>query len=174
MANRGILVRGGLTIGDAFFSGSTMFGPAMIRAYELESRVAIYPRVVVDPAVVEALKREPLLKKDTHQLSDEAAELRQLIRRDTDGVWFVDFLHAALGEVDEPDLYGRLLDKHKESVERALRRRSTLDDVTVKVLWSAHYHNQVLDRLIAEGGDGDAIDRHRITIPAALLGALPT
>jgi hypothetical protein len=173
MANRGTFLRGGLTIGDAYYSETTMFGPAMIHAYELESRVAVYPRVVVDPAVVEALKREPLLKMDTHQISDEVAELLQLLRRDADGVWFVDFLHAALEEVDEPSLYGRLLDKHKKSVEQALRTRKKLDDVAIKVLWAARYHNQVLDRFVADGGNPDVIGKHRVSIPPTLLGDLP-
>lgn len=173
MANRGVLVRGGLTLGDAYFSGSTMFGPAMVRAYELESRVAIYPRVVIDPSVIEALKREPLLKKDTNRVADEVADIMELIRRDADGVWFIDFLHAALEEVDEPKLYGQLLDRHKSAVELALGRCKRLDDVAVKVLWSANYHNEVLDRLIAEGGDRSLIEGHRVTIPAALLGPLP-
>jgi class 3 adenylate cyclase len=170
MANRGTLLRGGLTIGDVYYSESTVFGPAMIHAYELESRAAVYPRVVVDPAVVEALKSEPLLKKDTHQTSDEVAEVLQLLRRDADGVWFVDFLHAALGEVDEPHLYEQLLDKHKKCVEKALGNCKKLDDVAIKVLWAAHYHNQVLDRLVADGDNRDIIKKHRITIPPMLLG----
>jgi hypothetical protein len=66
-----------------------MFGPAMVSAYELESRVAVNPRVVVDPTAIEALKSDDHLKKDTHTLSQEASELVQLLRRDSDGLWFV-------------------------------------------------------------------------------------
>ncbi|MGA7741094.1 MAG: hypothetical protein WCE40_04580 [Polyangia bacterium] len=172
MANRGVFLRGALTLGEAYFSGEMMFGPAMVRAYELESRVAVYPRVVVDPIVIEALKTEPRLKKDTHDLSDEAAKLLQLLRRDADGLWFVDFLYAGRDELDRPEFYGNLLENNKKSIERRLGARKVLDDVAIKALWAAHYHNQVLDRLICNGADEGQINGHRVSIPPHLFGAL--
>jgi hypothetical protein len=173
LANCGIPVRGGLTIGPAYFSGSTMFGPAMLRAYHLESRVAVYPRVVIDPVVIETLKSNPLLKKDTHDLYDEFDHLVRLIRRDADGVWFVDYLYNARDQTDTPEGYGRLLENNRKHIESTLRSRKQLDDVTIKSLWSAQYHNEVLDRLIRDGADPAKTAVHRITIPDALLGVLP-
>lgn len=48
---RGILIRGGITIGDILFDEETnqLFGKAMNRAYELESKIANYPRIIIDP-----------------------------------------------------------------------------------------------------------------------------
>jgi hypothetical protein len=48
-AMEGHLVRGGLTAGQIFHTDKAVFGPALNRAYELESKIAVFPRIVVDP-----------------------------------------------------------------------------------------------------------------------------
>lgn len=53
----GLPLRGGVTIGSMFHNDAIVFGPALNRAYHLESKVAKSPRVIVDrehDAVVEA------------------------------------------------------------------------------------------------------------------------
>jgi hypothetical protein len=45
----GILIRGGITIGDVIHDDEVVFGPGLNRAYELESKLADVPRVVLDP-----------------------------------------------------------------------------------------------------------------------------
>ena len=47
----GLLIRGAITIGDIVHDESIVFGPALNRAYELESQQAIYPRIILDPDV---------------------------------------------------------------------------------------------------------------------------
>lgn len=44
-----LLIRGGITLGDlAHIEGGPLYGPAMNRAYYLESKIAKYPRVIID------------------------------------------------------------------------------------------------------------------------------
>lgn len=47
----GLLIRGAITIGDIVHDESVVFGPALNRAYELESQRAIYPRIILDPDI---------------------------------------------------------------------------------------------------------------------------
>ena len=47
------LLRGGIAVGDIYHDDEVVFGPALNRAYELENKVAIYPRIVVDEPVLE-------------------------------------------------------------------------------------------------------------------------
>ena len=47
----GFLIRGGAAIGNLYHSGGIVFGEAMVKAYRLESRTAIYPRVVLSQEV---------------------------------------------------------------------------------------------------------------------------
>lgn len=46
----GMMVRGGISLGNLIHEDSgALFGPAMNNAYELESKSAIYPRVIISP-----------------------------------------------------------------------------------------------------------------------------
>jgi hypothetical protein len=46
LMKEGIFVRGGTTDGQMYHSGSIAFGPALTAAYDLESRIAVTPRIV--------------------------------------------------------------------------------------------------------------------------------
>ena len=50
---KGYLLRGGLTYGDIYHDSNVIFGPAMINAYDLESTLAIYPRIIIDKEIIE-------------------------------------------------------------------------------------------------------------------------
>jgi hypothetical protein len=47
-AINGFLLRGGITIGDVVHDDEVVFGPGLNRAYELESTLAKYPRILLD------------------------------------------------------------------------------------------------------------------------------
>ncbi len=48
-AINGFLLRGGVTVGDVIHEDEIVFGPGLNRAYYLESKIARYPRFVLDP-----------------------------------------------------------------------------------------------------------------------------
>jgi hypothetical protein len=58
-AANGFLVRGGVTIGDLVHDSECVFGPALNRAYELESTIAKLPRVVIDEVVLADVETLP-------------------------------------------------------------------------------------------------------------------
>jgi len=47
-AVNGFLLRGGVTIGNIIHEDEVVFGPGLNRAYYLESKIAVYPRIVLD------------------------------------------------------------------------------------------------------------------------------
>jgi hypothetical protein len=51
----GLLVRGGMSVGQLFHGDDVVFGEAMVTAYELECSVAKYPRVVVAGGIIDRL-----------------------------------------------------------------------------------------------------------------------
>lgn len=51
----GWLLRGGITIGDFYINDTIVWGPALLRAYELEATIANYPRIVLDTSILEGL-----------------------------------------------------------------------------------------------------------------------
>jgi len=55
---KGVLTRGGIAVGDLHHKNGILFGPAMNEAYELESRLAIYPRIAVSEVAQQELFKE--------------------------------------------------------------------------------------------------------------------
>jgi hypothetical protein len=67
----GFLLRGGITIGDIYHDDEVVFGPALNRAYYLESKVADYPRIILDQAAFKIFPRLPsLIVKEDQQFLD--------------------------------------------------------------------------------------------------------
>lgn len=78
--NVGLLVRGGLTIGNLYHSDGVVFGEAMVDAFRLESRVAVYPRVAVSSRIYAKVPPEK----------------RERILQDVDGIWHLDYFTKLL------------------------------------------------------------------------------
>lgn len=49
----GFVCRGGVGVGELYHKGSVVFGPAMVKAYELESQYAKVPRVIISNEDIE-------------------------------------------------------------------------------------------------------------------------
>lgn len=46
-----------------------IYGPALVKAYDLESNFAIYPRIVLDPELIKAHRLEPALRGGAYGIS---------------------------------------------------------------------------------------------------------
>ncbi len=73
---QGLLLRGGLTYDDFYRESDFIYGTALVRAYETESRHAIYPRIVVDADIVRKYQ--------------ESHDDKLNIKQDNDGIWSID------------------------------------------------------------------------------------
>lgn len=103
LINHGICVRGGVSIGDVHVDDQTLFGPGFVKAYELESVYANFPRIVVDPALIQQLQKDQRLFSTHNTLADEFEYIAKNIRRESDGIYFIDYLRAFQTEIDEPE-----------------------------------------------------------------------
>jgi hypothetical protein len=79
----GFLIRGAVTIGDLVHTDKYLVGPAMVRAYELESTVAKYPRVIIDPIFFE----KTLLKRKKRR----SYYFRDMLVKDNDKQIYFDY-----------------------------------------------------------------------------------
>lgn len=133
LAALGYLVRGAVTVGPLYHSKHHVVGPAMVQAAEMESKQAIYPRVIVDRKVfdIAAKHRQP-----NHAPEDEIGYVRNLICPDDDGHWFFDYIswdsvvaHAGM----EDEAYGDYLTGIGRLIERGLTNGDPL--IAAKYLW---------------------------------------
>jgi len=97
---RGILCRGGITRGRLIHTPTQLFGPAMVDAYALESRAALYPRVILDESIItagmEAHARHHLPKH-------EQESIVSMLRKDGDGMYYINYVTGAQSELDDPE-----------------------------------------------------------------------
>ena len=52
-----VLLRGGVAYGQIFYEDSILYGPALIKAYDLESKYAVHPRIMVEPELISSYAR---------------------------------------------------------------------------------------------------------------------
>ena len=170
----GVLVRGGLAIGDIYI-GETgegpVFGSGMVRAYELEQHDAKYPRIVIDRDAFEKYLKDPRLKSENHTLQEDQKYLDALIREDTDGMLFIDYLRGSEQEFDEPIFYWRFLQQHAKMIKQGLK--DATDNVRPKYEWLANYHNEVVHDLQKKyDGNATLLDAIKQEYGFDLLAAL--
>lgn len=136
LAFNGFLARGGITIGPVYADDNAVLGAALVRAYELESKVARYPRVVLDPEYVALFVRGSLDYRDPH-----ASVQNQVALVDpTDGLVFVHFLEFAWEADDEAEAV-ECLQRHRDVLATGLEEHASNDAVLAKYQWAADYHD---------------------------------
>lgn len=72
----GLILRGGIAFGECFVDDIMILGQGLVDAYKLESEIAIYPRVILNPD----------LNKHANLLSEKDFE------KDGDGFYYVDYI----------------------------------------------------------------------------------
>lgn len=131
----GILLRGAITIGDLYHKRDIVFGPAMNDAYYLESKVAIYPRIILTESAIDQFYKFASTDEEIKQ------EFDSLILKDKDGYYFIDILRQDQ-EIDDPDMYLEWLSIFREIIINGLK----YDDpaVRMKYQWLHSYFNDVI------------------------------
>lgn len=117
-------LRGGITIGELFIDNSVVWGTGLIEAYNIENDLANYPRVIIADKL---LRRFEDCEKKT-------LNLFALIKKDFDGLWYVDFILAT------PNL--KMIPTISEFLgEKVILYSNEPDRVKQKINWMITYFN---------------------------------
>jgi hypothetical protein len=149
----GVFLRGGITIGEVYFNLDTeiIFGPAMNRAYEIESKLAIYPRIIIDPLLIKAYAAEPVLRGQAHSLEMDQEYTSKFLRTSEDELQFVDYLTAAKDDLEEMKMnYREFLIDHRQRIIAAVKTTDKIISARQKFFWLANYHNKVVQEQFDE------------------------
>jgi hypothetical protein len=132
----GFFVRGGLSLGSLHVSDHVLFGPALVEAYDLESRAAVYPRIVLSRAAAE---------------TQRGTAGGSMLLCDDDGQTFIDYLGTVFDEPEDPL---SVLQGHRETVVDRLQAHRRSKRRWEKYRWLGEYHNAVVRRgLPKKGGE---------------------
>lgn len=134
----GLLVRGGIAYGDFYKDDIMVWGSALVKAYELESTMAFYPRVIIDPDLVGDLN---LLLEE-----DKIKESKLWLRADNDGLLYVDYLQEKYIKDYNMVLLSELSAYDRRTIECEVEPK-----IMQKNIWQLNY---VKSKLF--GGNSDA------------------
>ncbi len=168
----GVILRGAVSFGQIFASETRLFGPALIRAYELEKNCAIYPRVIIDPAVLTEFEQNVLLRSQDNRFEDEFNYIYEMLQEGDDAFWFVDYLRAVESEVDEPELYPRLLLDHRQLIINKACELRLPNGVIQKIMWLARYHNRLINSFIDDFFEQYDLNRNDFLITENDIGTM--
>lgn len=121
----GYLVRGGISIGGFFQDSIMIWGKGLVRAYQTEECLAIYPRIVVNPEAVGIIKMA------------ENSSLPFYYKQSRDGLFFIDFLNEKMFS-DKKKLQMLLL-KALEDVDKLIISANGQDRALQKIYWHSSY-----------------------------------
>ena len=89
-------IRGGIEVGTGLeMDTGEPYGPALNKAYSLESRIADYPRIVVGGQLIDYLRSHSVMVGEdvmTRYAKEHASRCLNMVKRDTDGFPFLDWL----------------------------------------------------------------------------------
>ncbi|MBO8176036.1 MAG: hypothetical protein H0Z31_01105 [Bacillus sp. (in: Bacteria)] len=122
LGRKGYLTRGGITHGDLYHKDNIVVGPAMIEAYELESKVANYPRVILSVDYFEKVKNV------------QDVQLFNLLKQDRDGFHFTNFA-CLYKEKEMKDL--------KSYATKEINSTKNKAGIYAKLSWLVDYLNDI-------------------------------
>lgn len=134
LAMMGLFARGGMAVGPFYADDTFVYGPALIEAYEAESKTALYPRVVMTQGLAD-FARQQLIDFGRGDVEIH----RKLIALDRDGLPFLNYLQSVY---DEPDEIEAMLRNHREHITARLERHQGDARVHLKYVWLADYHDR--------------------------------
>jgi hypothetical protein len=129
----GFLFRGAVVCGKVFHTKEKIFGPAFIKAYNMERKKAIFPRVIIDDDVL------AIAKNNYSKCANPDAEyndLLKLIPCDFDGIRYIDYvnkLYTGVGVGEKEEREHRIL--ICEIIKKMEEKINTLESIKRKYLW---------------------------------------
>lgn len=112
LIEQGILLRGGIVQGKVLHTPDMILGPAMINAYDLESKSALYPRITIDPEIIHHYFPDEFLADD---------DLKAAIKIDFDNTFYIDYFKGLITQSSEEEkkYYSNLRKLIRSGVKRA-------------------------------------------------------
>ena len=124
LINKGWICRGAIAMGNVHHTSNEIFGKAYLEAFHLESKNAIYPRVILSKEVASQFKE---------------SQFFALTLMDKDGYYFLDYLKMFIIHESGDETITKL----KGIIEFSLKNE-TNNSIIEKYLWLKDYYNYAL------------------------------
>ena len=155
MLTKGFYVRGGIATGTVYFDDNMIFSNALIKAYEIETKTAKYPRIVIDEGVIKKLNK-------VSQQNIIRTLFPKLIVKDWTGVAFLnpfkimEFIQTMFTKAPEiiPELEKIIIDNPKILEDSSKLEPDIADNVLTELVWA-----RIRDKLKKHKKDKDIYEK---------------
>ena len=145
IARHGWFLRGALAIAPLYANDQFVIGTGLMRAYQLESEEAVFPRVVLDHPI-----KAQTVEHLGYYAEPYGSPQNNLIVIDEDKRWFINYLYAPI-YLDYPEEGALpLYREHRDAVVTKLSQAADNERVRAKYQWVAAYHNWFCSHWISE------------------------
>lgn len=141
-----IICRGTITQGKMIHDENFMFGPAFIEAYELEVKIAVYPRIILIDESIIKIGVENYGYHPANTPSYEESEIKSFITKDFDGFYFVDYFNVeTICEISEPEK--QYVKDLRCLIEEGLKKHKDQPRIIQKYEWMKSKYNNLIVNL---------------------------
>jgi hypothetical protein len=144
----GFFLRGAVAIDNHYEDDKVVFSPALIKAHELESTIAFYPRIILDKKLVDEIFNT---FDDADYKTWDA-----IVKLDADKQYFINYL-TYVDEIPDVEEQKRYLKDHKELVLNEILKYND-PKIISKFLWLAKYHNSTIEYFFSNSSEELKID----------------
>lgn len=102
MLTKNILMRGSVVHGELIHTDEVILGPALINAYNVESKSAVYPRFVIDPHVTYLYLRKNGVTIQKNRIKDFVNDF--VFTDDFDGTYYIDYFNEVQDYLSDNDV----------------------------------------------------------------------
>jgi len=141
VALQGHFVRGGWAVGKLFMNQNTVYGTALIDAYDLESKEADVPRILLSAEMKDFVFRHMAFHSEPPQCEH--------LMIDGKGAVMTNYLSET---VVDGGVEWAMLEQHAKVITERLTEHAGSERVRSKYLWLASYHNHFCD--LVQNGEG--------------------
>jgi hypothetical protein len=136
----GFLLRGAVVCDKVYHIEKKVFGPALVKAYEMEKNLAIYPRIILDDNIISIAMTYHL--KD-HDSETEINHINELILKDFDGLNYINYFDAIESELDAGF---EEMPEYLDNLRNIIKKMEEIDKFSVKskYLWLKEKYNFVI------------------------------
>ena len=124
-----------------------IFGPALVDAYETETKVAMYPRVILDKSIIDISKKYRSYKGK--EFDDETANdileylVTENLTKDTDDKYYIDYFISVIRKNNDIELIKNHIENLKSIILKGLEDKRP--DLQVKYGWMKNKYNIMVD-----------------------------
>jgi hypothetical protein len=141
MIHKGIICRGAISFGKFYHDDKILFGPALVDAYETETKAAMYPRIILDKSIIRIFKLDRIINT-RNKLTK--GSVNQFLKEDFDDRLYIDYFEYPVLKVANQNDYVKYLLKLRDIISTESAKAKTAD-IKVKYGWMKHKFNSVLN-----------------------------